>query len=74
VKGLSKFCSEDIYIYFIQLVIGMGNPQVFFAIPGPVPVAGNPQVCNIWIFKVQYVEYGGELWTDEPQIFVRLLE
>jgi hypothetical protein len=29
---------------------------------------------NVWIFKVQYVEYGGELYTDEPQNFVRLSE
>ena len=29
---------------------------------------------NIQVFKVQYVEYGGELQTDEPQNFVTLSE
>ena len=26
---------------------------------------------NVNIFKVQYVKYEGELWTNEPQSFFR---
>ena len=29
---------------------------------------------NVWVFKLQYVEYGGELVTDDPQNFVRASE
>ena len=29
-----------------NLVFCMGNPRVFLAVPIPVPVAGNPRVCN----------------------------